>query len=80
MARRSVHSQQNDQDQAIWNDRLTKCNNIKDFDRFVGSCRRKTAPIGTDTRATNLARVGSELLHELDAIGHLLPELDEAID
>ena len=78
MARRSAQSQQNDQQHSTA--RLTEGYHIENLDRFVDSCRRKTAPIGTDTRTADFARVGSELLYELNAIGHLLPELDYTID
>lgn len=58
---------------------LTKCNDIKDLHCLVCACCRKTATIGADACAPDLVWVGTEFLHELNAVRHFLPKLDKPI-
>ena len=59
--------------------KLTKCEDIKDFDRLVRSSGGEAASVLADTNTLDLSIMCLELLHRLYPHGDFLPELDDPI-
>ena len=58
---------------------LTKCKDIKDFDRLIRSSGGEAASVLTDSDTLDLSVMCLELLHRLYSHRDFLPELDDSI-
>ena len=59
--------------------KLTKCKDIKDFDRLVRSSGGEAASVLADTDTFDLSIMCFEFLHRLYPHGDFLPELDDPV-